>query len=304
VSRRAIFGSLDCRFGGLRALRSSRRSGPIRCGAPQRSPRRLIAGSAVFRRSAAPATPGTNPRATPSRPFARLPRQRAFDTGRSSYIVGLCRARSATAASVSRRRRPATCTSRRPHRALHCCSAPSRAPSSFASRTPTSSGPRGDGVRHPRRDAVAGPRLDEGRGRDYGPYFQSSGSPLPRDGRTARRLRPRYGASARRRCSERREAASGGTAPRTRRDVRQDVPRAGSRRGCRLEASGAPSAIRFRVPPAAPGWPTRPRTVEFDHAHIEDFVVCARMGTTYHLCVVVDDIDMAITDVIRGDDHV
>jgi glutamyl-tRNA synthetase len=45
--------------------------------------------------------------------------------------------------------------------------------------------------------------------------------------------------------------------------------------------------------------------VRFDNAHIEDFVVLRSDGhPTYHLSVVVDDIDMAITHVIRGDDHV
>jgi glutamyl-tRNA synthetase len=45
--------------------------------------------------------------------------------------------------------------------------------------------------------------------------------------------------------------------------------------------------------------------VRFDRAHIEDFVVLRSDGhPTYHLSVVVDDIDMAISHVIRGDDHI
>ena len=45
--------------------------------------------------------------------------------------------------------------------------------------------------------------------------------------------------------------------------------------------------------------------IEFDRANIEDFVILRSDGDpTYHLSVVVDDIDMAITDVIRGDDHI
>jgi len=45
--------------------------------------------------------------------------------------------------------------------------------------------------------------------------------------------------------------------------------------------------------------------IEFDNEHIEDFVILRSDGLpTYHLSVVVDDIDMAITHVVRGDDHV
>jgi glutamyl-tRNA synthetase len=45
--------------------------------------------------------------------------------------------------------------------------------------------------------------------------------------------------------------------------------------------------------------------VKFDNEHIENFVIIRSDGhPTYHLSVVVDDIDMAITHVVRGDDHV
>jgi glutamyl-tRNA synthetase len=45
--------------------------------------------------------------------------------------------------------------------------------------------------------------------------------------------------------------------------------------------------------------------VEFDGAHIEDFVVLRSDGhPTYHLSVVSDDVEMRITDVVRGDDHI
>jgi glutamyl-tRNA synthetase len=45
--------------------------------------------------------------------------------------------------------------------------------------------------------------------------------------------------------------------------------------------------------------------IDFDNAHIEDFVILRSDGhPTYHLSVVVDDVDMAITHVIRGDDHI
>jgi glutamyl-tRNA synthetase len=75
----------------------------------------------------------------------------------------------------------------------------------------------------------------------------------------------------------------------------------------RREAAGAPRAIRFRVPDegvtsfhdAVHG------EVRFENAQIEDFVLLRSDGyPTYHLSVVADDVDMAITDVIRGDDHI
>ncbi|MGD9694281.1 MAG: glutamate--tRNA ligase [Thermoleophilia bacterium] len=45
--------------------------------------------------------------------------------------------------------------------------------------------------------------------------------------------------------------------------------------------------------------------VRFDHAQIEDFVVARSDGTpTYNLAAAVDDLDMGITHVIRGEDHI
>jgi glutamyl-tRNA synthetase len=45
--------------------------------------------------------------------------------------------------------------------------------------------------------------------------------------------------------------------------------------------------------------------VEVSNAELDDLVVARPDGTpTYNFCVVVDDVDMAITHVIRGDDHV
>jgi len=72
------------------------------------------------------------------------------------------------------------------------------------------------------------------------------------------------------------------------------------------ERAGVPRAIRFRVPESGA---TRfddavfgPREVA--NAEIEDFVVLRSTGLpTYQLGAVVDDIDMCITHVIRGADH-
>ncbi len=45
--------------------------------------------------------------------------------------------------------------------------------------------------------------------------------------------------------------------------------------------------------------------IEVANAELDDLVIARPDGTpTYNFCVVVDDIDMAITHVIRGDDHV
>jgi glutamyl-tRNA synthetase len=73
----------------------------------------------------------------------------------------------------------------------------------------------------------------------------------------------------------------------------------------RRAAAGEPHAIRFRVPPGETAWddavhgPTR-----FANDGIEDFVILRSDGTPiYNLAVVSDDMDMRITHVIRGDDH-
>jgi nondiscriminating glutamyl-tRNA synthetase len=74
----------------------------------------------------------------------------------------------------------------------------------------------------------------------------------------------------------------------------------------RLEAAGAAKAVRFRVPPGQTRFTDLVHgEIAFDHANIEDFVILrSDSQPTYHLSVVVDDIDMAITHVVRGDDHI
>jgi glutamyl-tRNA synthetase len=73
-----------------------------------------------------------------------------------------------------------------------------------------------------------------------------------------------------------------------------------------LEASGAARAVRFKVPAGHTRFDDRVRgSITFDNAHIEDFVVLrSDRHPTYHLTVVADDIDMEITDIVRGDDHI
>jgi glutamyl-tRNA synthetase len=65
-------------------------------------------------------------------------------------------------------------------------------------------------------------------------------------------------------------------------------------------------AIRFKVPPGKTAFTDSVHgPIEFDNEHIENFVIL-RSDThpTYHLSVVVDDIDMEVTHVVRGDDHI
>ena len=46
-------------------------------------------------------------------------------------------------------------------------------------------------------------------------------------------------------------------------------------------------------------------TIRFDNSELDDLIIARQDGTpTYNFCVVVDDWDMRITHVIRGDDHV
>jgi glutamyl-tRNA synthetase len=72
------------------------------------------------------------------------------------------------------------------------------------------------------------------------------------------------------------------------------------------EAAAQPRAVRFRVPAGETTFDDQvhgPITVA--HANIEDFVLLRSGGTpTYQLSVVADDVEMQITHVVRGDDHI
>ncbi|WP_456431621.1 glutamate--tRNA ligase, partial [Thermosulfuriphilus sp.] len=69
---------------------------------------------------------------------------------------------------------------------------------------------------------------------------------------------------------------------------------------------GPGRVVRFRIPP------TGSTVVEdlirgpvaFDHQELDDFIILRSDGIpTYHFAVVIDDMTMGITHVIRGDDH-
>lgn len=73
-----------------------------------------------------------------------------------------------------------------------------------------------------------------------------------------------------------------------------------------LEAARAPRAVRFKVPAGRTSFDDAVHgRIEFDGENIEDFVLLRSDDhPTYHLSAVVDDVEMRISHVIRGDDHI
>jgi len=70
---------------------------------------------------------------------------------------------------------------------------------------------------------------------------------------------------------------------------------------------GVKPVLRFKNPKVGVvAWQDRVKgLIEISNAELDDLVIARPDGTpTYNFCVVVDDIDMNITHVIRGDDHV
>jgi glutamyl-tRNA synthetase len=65
-------------------------------------------------------------------------------------------------------------------------------------------------------------------------------------------------------------------------------------------------AIRFKVPAGEIAWDDAVHErISFQGEDLKDFIVLRTDRTpTYNLAVVVDDVDMAITHVLRGDDHI
>ena len=72
------------------------------------------------------------------------------------------------------------------------------------------------------------------------------------------------------------------------------------------ERSGTPRVVRFRVPGTPVGWDDSVHgPISFDAALIDDFIILRSDGLpTYNLSVVSDDVEMRITHVVRGDDHI
>ncbi|MFZ3140250.1 glutamate--tRNA ligase [Polaromonas sp.] len=70
---------------------------------------------------------------------------------------------------------------------------------------------------------------------------------------------------------------------------------------------GVQPVLRFKNPQGgAVAWDDKVKgRIEISNDELDDLVIARPDGTpTYNFCVVVDDMDMAITHVIRGDDHV
>jgi glutamyl-tRNA synthetase len=70
-------------------------------------------------------------------------------------------------------------------------------------------------------------------------------------------------------------------------------------------AAGAPFAVRFQMPDEHITFTDIVRgDMDFPPEALDDFILLRSDGNpTYHMSVVVDDIDMAITHVLRGEDH-
>ena len=73
----------------------------------------------------------------------------------------------------------------------------------------------------------------------------------------------------------------------------------------RRNEAGEPFTVRFRVPEGVTSWDDQVHgETRFRNEDIDDFIILRTDGTPiYNLAVVSDDIDMRISHVIRGDDH-
>jgi glutamyl-tRNA synthetase len=141
---------------------------------------------------------------------------------------------------------------------------------------------------------------------DEGPFFQSRRLPLYQA--TAERLRQSghayYCFCTKEELEQRRTAAvAAGKPPMYDRRCRTIDPLMAHER----VGAGEPGALRFAVPE---GGATAFEDavfgrVEFANTELEDFVLVRSDGVpTYHLSVVADDVDMRLTHVIRGADHI
>src|SRR5262245_54095225 len=88
--------------------------------------------------------------------------------------------------------------------------------------------------------------------------------------------------------------------------ARGEKPRYDRAIGMKFKGSG-PGIVRFKTPQEGQvGWKDLVKgPIEFPNAELDDLVLLRADGVpTYNFGVVVDDVDMNITQVIRGDDHV
>jgi glutamyl-tRNA synthetase len=156
-----------------------------------------------------------------------------------------------------------------------------------------------DGLRWLGLDWDEGPKVDG----PFAPYFQSQRLDTHR--RTAEQLvsdgRAYYCYCTPEELRARRAAATTGGWKYDRLCCRLKADEVASR-----ERAGLARAIRFKVPDGVVTVDDLVHgPIEFDNAHIEDFVILrSDRHPTYHLSVVSDDVEMRITHVVRGDDHI
>jgi glutamyl-tRNA synthetase len=141
---------------------------------------------------------------------------------------------------------------------------------------------------------------------DEGPYYQTQRTDLYEN--AAQRLLE-SGAAYYCFCSKeeldqrRAKAAAEGRPPRYEGTCRGIAPGEGLRR----KNLGDPAALRFAIPEGgSTGFDDAVfGNVEFANSELEDFVLLRSDGNpTYHLSVVADDIDLRISHIIRGADHI
>ena len=89
--------------------------------------------------------------------------------------------------------------------------------------------------------------------------------------------------------------------------ARKEKPRYDGRCRHRKDTPDLPSVIRFKNPETGNTVVNDliKGTIEFRNAELDDLIIVRSDGNpTYNFCVVVDDWDMKVSHVIRGDDHV
>jgi len=135
---------------------------------------------------------------------------------------------------------------------------------------------------------------------DEGPYYQTDNFPLYRD--HVRKLLDK-GKAYRCYCSAEMLEAKRELAIKEGRKPKYD----GTCRDRSDQPEGSPFVVRFRAPQ---GGTTSfddliKGTITFPNDELDDLIIQRSDGTpTYNFCVVIDDVIMKITTVIRGDDHV
>ncbi len=140
---------------------------------------------------------------------------------------------------------------------------------------------------------------------DEGPYYQTQRVEMYRQmaGRLLASGHAYYCFCTKDELEGRRAAASAAGRPPKYDGTCRKIPLA---EAAKRQAAGDPAAVRFAVPQSGStvfedavfG------RVEFANSELEDFVLLrSDGGPTYHLSVVTDDVDMHITHVIRGADH-